>query len=103
MNGNATYRDPKWESISRRATCWVEFLQAADRTTGKPKLIYTLCGEIIKHPNNKNTGSSALAAHLKSMKCKQLARQRGNARQGDLRDHTVVSATRSSPLFGSAG
>ena len=80
-NDNPRFRNPNWLSKTRTAPAWAEFVQAAERTTGRPKLICRHCDEALEHPNNRNSGSSGITAHLNRETCKKAVRRRGQTRQ----------------------
>ena len=71
------YMNPNWDSSGRTAEAWSLFHEAAERVTGRPKIICKLCDEVLEHPNNKNAGSSGLKIHIESKGCKKKAHMRG--------------------------
>ena len=71
-------RDPHWASTTCSAEGWVDFIQAATKRKGHPKLICRHCDKVLEHPNNKNTGSTGLKTHTKSYACHFAARQKGS-------------------------
>lgn len=59
----------KWDISSRKSVVWGSYFQAAHRITGCPMVICQACDASLSHPHIKNTGTSALAGHLKSRAC----------------------------------
>ncbi|KAI9784871.1 MAG: hypothetical protein M1816_000716, partial [Peltula sp. TS41687] len=96
-NDNPGFRNPNWLSTTRTAPAWAEFIQAAERTTGRPKLICRHCDEVLEHPNNRNSGSSGITAHLNRETCKKAARRRGQIQQRVQQTLKVPKSGRSAP------
>jgi hypothetical protein len=67
---------PVWGK-ERSASGWQYFNEAAERTTGRPKLICQRCDSDIGHP--KKNGTTGLASHPLSEKCLKISRIRGIA------------------------
>jgi hypothetical protein len=69
-------RIPVW-GRERNASGWQYFYEAAERLTGKPKLICQRCDFDITHP--KKNGTSAMSTHPMSSKCLKTSAARGHA------------------------
>lgn len=52
-------------------------MQAAEKATGRLKVVYRHCEEVLEHLNNKNTGSSGMVNHLEQIACKKATRRGG--------------------------
>ena len=68
-------RIPNW-GRERNASGWQYFNEAAERVSGKPKLICQRCDSCITHP--RKHGTTALSSHPESAKCKRISKIRGH-------------------------
>jgi hypothetical protein len=82
----------KWERI-HSSNAWSNFNQVAHHLTGEPALCCKYCGQILKHPTLKNTGTSNLSGHLQQSKCRGQKRSHDNE---NVRDMLLVSLSNTS-------
>jgi hypothetical protein len=63
-----------WHSPGRTGEVWTQFGEAAEFTTGNPKVFCYRCGNILVHPNSKRTvGTSHLTHHRGTKACSSTA------------------------------
>lgn len=65
--------DPRFGNGSRTAYGWALMDECAQRETGSPALMCTLCGMLLAHPTYKGGGTNGMRTHLASNGCKTAA------------------------------
>ncbi len=59
----------KWGASRRSSAWWIHFAEGATFPQGCPKLRCKYCSRLLEHPYVKNTGTTAMRNHLKSINC----------------------------------
>jgi hypothetical protein len=74
-------RKQKWGESRRNSSWWTHFAEGATFPQGRPKIRCKYCSRLLEHPYVKNTGTTAMKNHLKSINCSYRNVQNNNVKE----------------------